>query len=170
MIRVFFASIAVLLGVTLIETQVFSNIVALPAVPDLALIALLFLSLHNGPLLGETTGFFSGIILDFISGGPFGLNCFVRTVIGFVCGLFRRTLNTRSFLVHIVLVFFAMILKNLLRALTAFLYPQGNIMVYNFFSRVFAMELGMSIVATPIIYWILSLGKSLFIIPEERDV
>jgi hypothetical protein len=69
-----------------------------------------------------------------------------------------------------VLVFFAIILKNLLRALAAFLYPQGNIMVYNFFSAVFAAELGMSIVATPIIFWILSLGKSLFVIPGERNV
>jgi rod shape-determining protein MreD len=170
MIRVFFASIPLLLGVTLLETQVFTNITVLPAVPDLALIAVLYLSLHNGPLLGEITGFFSGLILDFISGGPFGLNCFMRTVIGFVCGLFRRTLNTRSFFVQLVLVFFATILKALLRLLAAFLYPHGNIMVYNFFSVSFATELGFNIAAMFILFWLLSLGKLLFVIPEERNI
>jgi rod shape-determining protein MreD len=60
MIRTFFASIAVLLAVTIVETEVFANITALPAIPDLTLIALLYISLYNGPLFGETAGFFFG--------------------------------------------------------------------------------------------------------------
>jgi hypothetical protein len=61
-------------------------------------------------------------------------------------------------------------LKALLRLLVAFLYPLGNIAVYDFFSVSFAAEIGFNIASAPIMFWLLSLGKSLFIIPEERNV
>jgi len=46
----------------------------------------------NGKLVGETTGFISGLILDFMTGIPFGFNCLFRTIIGYIYGIFSKTI------------------------------------------------------------------------------
>ena len=80
----------------LLETAVFSNLTYLPAIPDFLLIITLFVSLNNGVLLGETTGFVSGFLLDFLSASPLGLNALLRTILGFIFGLFNDVLNSSS--------------------------------------------------------------------------
>ena len=57
------SSLLIILIAALIENAILSNIVYLPAVPDLCLICVLFISLHNGRLFGESCGFFSGLCL-----------------------------------------------------------------------------------------------------------
>jgi rod shape-determining protein MreD len=168
MIRVLLSSTVMLLGAMQLEALLFSNVTVLPAMPDIVLFATLFFALHNGSLVGETAGFISGLLLEFVGGGPFGLNCFVRTILGFTCGLFRRTLNTKLFLVPMALGCGATIFKVLLRFLAAFLFPGGNITVYQLASVTFATELGLNTVAAPVVFWILSWGKGLFILPEEQ--
>ena len=65
MIRSFFSSALVLLCTALVETAVFSNITSLPAIPDLSLICVLYLSLSNGMFnkLLNTEGFFIPLVL-----------------------------------------------------------------------------------------------------------
>ena len=75
-----------LLGFVLFETAVLSNIVILPVVPDLLLICSLYFSLQNGRLFGVASGFTGGLFLDFVSACPFGFNCLLRTIIGYVAG------------------------------------------------------------------------------------
>jgi rod shape-determining protein MreD len=170
MIRTFTAAVMMLLGVTLFETLVFTNITVLPALPDLTMLAVMYLSLHNGPLFGETTGFLSGLMLDFLSGCPFGFNCFMRTIIGFLSGLFRRAINTRFFLVHAAFGFFGVLLKALLRFFLAFLYPNINIKIYDIFSIQFASELGLNTIVAPLVFWMLSWVRNLLILPQERNL
>ncbi|MDR3284508.1 MAG: rod shape-determining protein MreD [Treponema sp.] len=170
MIRTFTAAIMMLLSVTLFETLVFTNITFLPTLPDLTMLAVMYLSLHNGPLFGETSGFLSGLMLDFLTSGPFGLNCFMRTIIGFLSGLFHRAINTRFFLVHMALGFFGVLLKALLRFFLAFVYPNSNIVTYDIFSIQFASELGLNAAAAPLVFWILSWTRNLLILPKERNL
>ena len=74
MLRAFFSSSVILLFVSVFEAAVLSNIVFLPALPDLSLICVLFFSINNGKIIGETTGFVSGLFLDFLSACPIELS------------------------------------------------------------------------------------------------
>ena len=87
--KVFFIFVLLLI-VILFETALLSNIRLLPVVPDILLLVLLYISVFNGSLTGEVTGFFSGLMLDFLSAAPLGLNCLLRTLIGFIAGLFNK--------------------------------------------------------------------------------
>ena len=66
----FFAFFALIAAVLLIQTAVLSNWYALPVVPDILLLAVLYISFHNGSTAGEVSGFCSGLLLDFLSASP----------------------------------------------------------------------------------------------------
>src|SRR5574344_2608357 len=114
MIKSFSVSTIIILCAALIESAVLANITVLPAVPDIVLICVLFFSIENGKLLVETTGFVSGLFLDFISASPFGLNCLLRTILGYVGGLFNKTFNTDGFFIPSLLGLCTTISKALL--------------------------------------------------------
>ena len=79
MIRTFITSIIILLTTAVFESAVLSNITFLPAIPDISLICVVFIALHNGKIYGESSGFFSGLFLDFLGACPLGFNCLFRT-------------------------------------------------------------------------------------------
>ena len=99
MIRKALVIFVILLVVVLFETALLSNIVFLPVVPDLLLLVVLYISVFNGSLVGETTGFVSGLLLDFITAAPLGLNCLLRTLMGFLAGFFHNLLNVSGILI-----------------------------------------------------------------------
>ena len=87
----------------------------------------------NGKVVGETTGFISGILLDFITGIPFGFNCLYRTIIGYVYGLFSKTIIIAGFVVPMLTVGIATIAKTLMVHLLALLFPNVNIYIPELF-------------------------------------
>lgn len=170
MIRSFFSSALVLLCTALVETAVFSNITSLPAIPDLSLICVLYLSLSNGKLLGETTGFVSGLFLDFLSAGPFGLNCLLRTIIGYLGGMFNKLLNTEGFFIPLVLGLCATLVKEILLWIISMLYPSSVILPYSPFTFQFLFELGINSILTPFVFRFLHLFKNSLIIGPESTI
>jgi rod shape-determining protein MreD len=64
----------ILFCAVLTEASVLANISFLYSMPDLVLICTVYFALLNGRGVGQTTGFISGILLDFITGIPFGFN------------------------------------------------------------------------------------------------
>ena len=75
MIKSYLFSLLILLFAVLIETAVLSNIPLLPAVPDLVLICSLYFALNNGSVQGQTMGFAGGLLVDFLSGTLYAINC-----------------------------------------------------------------------------------------------
>jgi rod shape-determining protein MreD len=126
MIRTILAAIVLFVSLLLVETAILANIAYLPAVPDIMLIAVMYLAFKNGTFAGETAGFFSGLLLDFASGAPFGLNCLVRTIAGYVCGLFERTLNSSGIFVPALLGLCVTLFKILLTNLVSFFTRRGR--------------------------------------------
>ena len=92
MLKSILSSTFILLCTTIIESSILSNIPFLYVVPDLILMCSIYFSMINGKVLGETTGFISGLFLDFITGAPFGFNCILRTIIGYVYGFFSKSI------------------------------------------------------------------------------
>lgn len=168
MIKSFFSSIFAFFCFLIFEVVILSNIVILPAVPDLMLIVCLYISLHNGIFLGETSGFFSGMMIDFLSSGPFGLNCLIRTIIGFLAGLLNRTVNTSGFLIPMVLGICGTLLKYLLLLLVSFFFPNNSVYT-GLFSNEGLFELVSNALLSPLIFWFLSLFNSYLLLEKEKS-
>jgi len=167
MIRSFFSTILMMFCFLLFETAVVSNLTFLPAIPDFLLMITLFIALNNGALLAESTGFFSGFLLDFLSASPFGFNALLRTVMGFVMGLFHGILNSSSILLQILYGIVATIIKALVVYFISFFFV--NVVPYSLFSQLFLTELLLNAIFTPIMFKFLSLFSEFLIVkPESR--
>ncbi len=168
MIKSYFSSFAILIVFVLIETALLSNIFFLPAIPNFLLICVLYFSIRNGKVAGEITGFVSGLLLDFLSGSPFGLNCLVRTTLGFLGGFFHKMMNYESFIVNIIAGFFATLLKDTLIYVISLLFP-NYVNSYHIFSSVFAFDLGTNTILCPLVIKLLRSFDS-FIVPSKRGI
>ena len=140
----------------LIETSIFSNMYFLPAMPDILLLTLLFVSIKNGSLVGELTGFSSGIVLDCLSATPFGLNALIRTIIGYIFGLFHISIETSGVFIPALLGFVATLIKAIILLLISFFYTE-QILIYSIFSSSLWAECIFNAILAPIVFKFLSL-------------
>lgn len=162
-------SITVILLAALIENAILSNIIYLPAIPDICLICVLFISLQNGKFFGEATGFFSGLCLDFLGAGPFGLNCLFRTIIGYLGGIFNKVIRTDGIFTPALLVFLASLAKALLLLFITFLFPMVKI---NFspFTQIYLWEIAENTLLGPILFKLLGLFKKYIVVKTEAAI
>ncbi|MCR5613940.1 rod shape-determining protein MreD [Treponema sp.] len=166
MLKSYLTSIFILIVAVLIETAILSNIAVLPAVPDLLLLCTLYFAICNGSVHGETTGFISGLFIDFLSGSPFGLNCLVRTVIGYLTGFFKKMLNLKSFFATFVIGFVGTLFKAIVIYIVSFFFP-NMVNTYNIFTKVFLFELIFNSVLAPFIFKFLDCFSNLIVIEDK---
>ncbi len=169
MVKSFSVSTLILLCCSLLESAILSNIVVLPGLPDLSLLCVVYFSINNGRILGEGTGFISGLFIDCLSSGPFGLNSFIRTIIGYLGGIFNKTMTTDGILIPCLLGFFATLVKFLLLFFVSFLYP-SKVVSYNPFTIFFVFELGCNTVLCPIVFKFLSFFRNSVLLKPESIV
>ena len=166
MFKSFLCSFLILLCSVIVETSILSIISFLPAVPDLVLICVIYFSFLNGKNYGQVSGFLSGLLLDFLSGSPLGFNCLYRTVIGYLSGVFRRTINSSGFIVPSVIGLLATILKVFLIWLISLFFK--SIKIYNIFTFSFLFELVMNVLLTPLMFKFLNSFRRILNIHEEE--
>jgi rod shape-determining protein MreD len=135
-------------------------------VPDLVLGIIVFSAYVNGPMTGQLTGFFSGLLLDFLSAAPLGLNAFIRTLTGALTGLMRGTFFLDILFLPMILCGCATIFKALLLFVLNFLFA-GTVHVYSFFDTAFWFELLFNTISAPLLFGFLKLFKSLLM--ERRN-
>jgi rod shape-determining protein MreD len=135
-------------------------------VPDLVLGIIVFTAYVNGPMTGQLTGFFSGLLLDFLSAAPLGLNAFIRTLAGAITGLMRGTFFLDILFLPMILCGCATIFKALLLFALNFLFA-GTVHAYSFFDTAFWFELLFNTISAPLLFAFLKLFKSLLM--ERRN-
>ena len=78
------------LGVVLLQWLVFQRLGLWGVVPDVVLLFVALVAIKRGRLAGAVAGFSAGLLMDLLTNpAMFGLNALVKTLIGFVVGLFR---------------------------------------------------------------------------------
>lgn len=167
MLKSFSVSALILLCVVIFETAILSNMLFLPAVPDLLLIATLYLSVNNGKLFGVSSGFLSGLFLDFLSMSPFGLHSLMRTIIGYVAGSFNKTLNMEGIFLPFLIGFFATGLKVLLVFIISVFFPD-SVVPYQLLSKSFLFEIAANSILTPIGFKFLNMFSSVILLDLEK--
>jgi rod shape-determining protein MreD len=157
-----FALVAALLQSTLLF-----RLASRHAVPDLALGILVFSAYNNGAMTGQLTGFFSGLLLDFLSAAPLGLNALVRTIIGASLGMMKGVFFLDTLLLPMALCGGATLAKALLFWILHLLFGQA-VPAYIALSPVLWVEFALNAALAPFLFGLLKLFKSLLI--EGRDL
>ena len=158
--RILWALVFILVAALLQSTLLSRLSLYIRAIPDLALIILVYTSYVNGTMTGQLTGFFSGFLLDFLSAAPLGLNALIRTIIGAVTGFIKGTFFLDIIFLPMALCAGATVFKALLFFLLHLLMPTA-IPSYSFSGPVFWIELGLNTICAPFLFGFLKLFESL---------
>ncbi|MDR0597340.1 MAG: rod shape-determining protein MreD [Treponema sp.] len=155
------------LAAAMLQSTLLSRLALYHATPDIALGILVFSAYNNGAMTGQLTGFFSGLLLDFLSAAPLGLNTFVRTVIGASVGMMRGIFFLDTLLLPMALCGGATLVKALFFwALHLLFGPE--VPAYSALSPVLWVELALNAALAPFLFGLLKLFKSLLL--EGRDL
>ena len=162
-------SSGVLSLLVLLQTNVLRIIAIGGAVPDLALIVLVYLANRNGSMAGQLSGFIAGIVQDLVSLAPLGFHAFVRTLTGYLFGLTRGNIFVDPILVPVLIVLAATVLKGILTALIAAVF--GVVSAFSgLFSTTFLIEILYNSVLAPFIFGLLSLIRPLQLDTRGRAI
>ncbi len=165
MLKTFFWTTFFSVCVIIFESTILTNISFLPVTPDLLLIFIIFISIHNRVILSEVSGFTSGLIFDFLTAAPLGLHALMRTIIAYVASTVKEYVLITRIIVPMLFVLVATVLKMIMLLILSFLYP-GSVFSYSMFSGVFITELILNTVLAPLLFAFFSLFSPL--ICEEK--
>ncbi len=157
---VFWTAVTVLFF-ALFEAAILSNLMFLPVVPDLVLLVVVHVSFMNSSVTGSTAGFISGLMLDFLSASPVGLNAFTKTVTGFIAGRLSGSFNLNRVFIPALMGFSATILKAVLTLILSLFFGAG-IVPYRLSGGVFWLEVLANTLCAPLVFALLGLFASLF--------
>jgi rod shape-determining protein MreD len=149
----------------ILQSTLLSRFAIYHAVPDIALGILVFSAYNNGTMTGQFVGFFSGLLLDFLSAAPLGLNTLVRTVIGASVGLIRGTFLD-TILLPMALCGGTTLMKALCFWILHLLFTSA-VPAYAVLSPVLWVEFALNTLIAPFLFTLLKLFKPLLI--ERRD-
>ena len=144
----------------ILQSTVLSRIALFGAVPDLALVIIVFCAYINGTMAGQLSGFCSGLLIDFLSAAPLGLNALIRTLIGALAGLLQGAFFLDFFLLPMILCASGTIIKAITLFLLHLLLP-GAVPTYALLTPTLWIELGLNSIAAPFIFALLKLVKGL---------
>ncbi len=117
--RTTITDIALTIVFLLLQTTLARYLAVAGLPPDLALIWIVYLALRRGQIAGTVAGFFTGLVLDLLSGndGMLGLTALSMTAGGFVAGYFfneNKTLQTLGSYRFIVIILTVSLVHNLI--------------------------------------------------------
>ncbi|MCL2066085.1 MAG: rod shape-determining protein MreD [Treponema sp.] len=153
-------SVVFCLLASLLQSTLFSYIALFRAVPDLALCIVVYTAYVNGSMSGQVSGFFSGLLLDLMSAGPLGLNCFIRTLMGALAGLLKGNFFLDFFFLPMILCALATITKAAFLFILH-LFLTDIVPVYSLTTPVFWVELALNCICAPFLFALLRRVKPL---------
>ena len=155
----------ILAVLVILQTTLFRFIQIQGAAPDLVLIFLVFAAHARGPWEGQIFGFASGFLEDLLSLAPFGFNCLVRTVTGYLMGLTRGKIFFDPLVIPVIMITAITLFRQVLMLLISLMFLKTGT---GFFGVEFWIELGMNVVLAPLIF---NLFRKLgFFNDSERDI
>lgn len=148
----------VIAACVVLQSTLLGRIAILGVRPDLALVVLVFVALRRGSMTAQVAGFASGIVEDLVSVSPVGFHMLLRTLIGFLYGLFSGNVFVDPLLMPIVLTIAATILKGLVSGLVSLVFGLASSGFIYFAGRLW-IEAGYNALAAPFLFALLNLLK-----------
>jgi rod shape-determining protein MreD len=160
-------SLFLILVAALLQSTLFFRLSIRYAVPDIALLILVYVSYTNGRHVGQITGFLGGVLLDLISFSPLGLNMFIRTVIGSLTGLLKGMFFLDPVFLPMALCAGATFLKAGFFAALNLLFS-GGVPAYNISSTTFWIELVLNTLLAPFLFAFFKLFANLLVMESTK--
>ncbi|MDR2516539.1 MAG: rod shape-determining protein MreD [Spirochaetaceae bacterium] len=151
----------------ILQSTLLGRLAVYGTVPDLALGILIYSAYLNGTMTGQLAGFCSGILLDFLSASPLGLNALLRTLLGAACGLVRGAFFLDALFLPMALAAGATFGKALILLALHFLFS-GAVPAYRLFEPVLWTELLLNITTAPLLFFFLRHFNPLLSVRREN--
>jgi rod shape-determining protein MreD len=146
----------------LLQSTLFFRLSLYRTIPDLALGIVVFSAYVNGTMTGQLSGFFSGLLLDFISSAPLGLNALIRTIMGAAAGLLKGTFFLDAVFLPMILCASATLFKALMLFLLHLLLA-GAVPSYSLAAPTLWIELLLNTASAPPLFGFLKLFQPLLV-------
>lgn len=158
----FLMAVAILVQTTFIQAIDFLGVI-----PDISFVLLIYASVRNGSTVGQVSGFLSGIVMDLMSAAPLGFNAFVRTISGFLYGIFNGNLFIDLFIAPFLMSFGGIVLKGILTGGLSLIF-RGHIQAYSFFEKTIWIEALYTATIAPVIFLILHPFRKFLVIDKDK--
>ena len=152
----FWLHTAIVCGISVAQSTLFREAGILGVRPDLALVFLVFSAHQHGSYLGQLSGFASGLVEDTLSLSPLGFHALLKTVVGYLTGLFRGKIFLDAVFVPMILAAAATVIKFIGAFVLKVFFLSGTEAAL-VFSIDFPIELGMNVISAPFVYGIFKL-------------
>lgn len=158
------ANIAILSAVSVVLVAAQTNLLWFMAIggalPDLALILLVYYAHHNGSFPGEIVGFVTGIAFDALGAAPLGFHALMYTAVGYAVGILRQRVAFDPIFAPVLFVALSTLFKALVGFILLAVFPvqtgfEGVI------SPSIGIEVGYNAILTPLIFALLGLIRPL---------
>ncbi len=136
-------------------------------IPDLSLLALVFIAFKSRGLQGQSVGFVVGILQDGISAAPFGLNAFIKTSIAWLANLLSGKFYIDRLLMPALFGVIATLAKAVNLGLLSFFFS-GKILSYDWTARTIWIEVAYNAASAPLLFLLLSPLERFLIPPDKR--
>lgn len=159
-----FLLVAVLL---IVQTTWLDAIAVYSVLPDLALLAVIYISFKTHGLQGQLTGFFAGLLQDGVSAAPLGLSAFINSV---MASLFN-SLSGRFYIDRILMPFLFGIVATLLKSVTLLIlswFFSGKILAYNYLQPLIWIETAYNGLLAPFLFLLLGFIDPLILPAESK--
>ncbi len=103
-----------LVGIVIVQTTIVPRLAVWGVFADLPLLVVVSWSLVRGRREGMIWGFIAGLVVDLLSGAPFGAATLALTAVGFLSGLGEATVFGARMVLPLITMFLATILYHLL--------------------------------------------------------
>jgi len=167
MVRRWLLSFGLIALLIVVQSTWLDYIAVYSVVPDLSLLAVVYIAFKSPSLQGQSIGFAAGLLQDGISAAPFGLNAFIKTAVAWLANLLSGKFYIDRLLMPAIFGFAATLAKALYLALLAAFFS-GKVPSYGFFGRVLWIEAGYNAVAAPVLFLLLSPLDRFLLPPEKR--
>lgn len=166
MLRRWLLSFCLIALLMVIQSTWLDYIAIYSVIPDLSLLAIVYISFKSPGLQGQSLGFVSGLLQDGISAAPFGLNAFIKTSIAWLANLLSGKFYIDKIMMPAIFGTVATLAKAFYLAFLATIFP-GKILSYDVLSNIFWIEVAYNAVIAPIAFLLFS-PLDRFLIPVEK--
>ena len=166
MIRRWILSFGIVSLLLVVQSTWLGSIAVRSVIPDLSLLAIIYIAFKSPDLQGQGIGFVAGFIQDGISAAPLGLNAFIKTSVAWLANMLCGKFYIDRLLMPAMFGFVATLAKAIYLLLLSLFFP-GKVFSYDFFGAGLWIEAAYNAVVAPILFLLLS-PLDRFIIPAEK--
>lgn len=165
MIRRLLLSFGLVALLLVIQSTWLDALAVYTVIPDLSLLAIVYLSFRNPGLEGQAVGFAAGLLQDGISAAPLGLHAFIKTAVAWIANMLSGKFYIDRVLMPALFGVVATLLKAVYLIVLAFFFP-GKVLAYDLLGRLLWIEVAYNAVAAPILFLLMG-PLDRFLLPRK---